>query len=110
MPLYPGSETFGLGLWRSVGATLAVELAMFAVGIWIYSRTTRARDGRGRWGYVDLVAFLLVAYFSAAFGPPPPSVTALWITGVAGGALLVAWAWWVDRHREPRPSTFLRSR
>lgn len=105
MPLYPDGPKFGLGLWNSVPATLVVELAMFAAGVWIYSRSTRARDGRGRWGYAAMIAFLLLAYVSAAFGPPPPSVTALWITGLAGGVVLMAWSWWVDRHREPMPAT-----
>lgn len=104
MPLYPDGPKFGLGLWDSIAGTLAVELAMFVAGLWIYSRTTRARDARGRWGYVGMVAFMLLAYFSAAFGPPPPSITALWITAMIGGALLIAWAWWIDRHREPRPA------
>lgn len=103
MPLYPDGPKLGFGLWNSAAATLVVELAMFAVGVWIYSDTTRARDGRGRWGYVGLVALMLLAYFSAAFGPPPPSVSALWIAGLVGGIVLMAWAWWVDRHREPRP-------
>lgn len=105
MPLYPDGPKFGLGLWNSVTATLIVELAMFAAGVWIYSQTTRARDARGRWGYVGMIAFMLLAYFGAAFGPPPPSVTALWITAVIGAGLLIVWAWWVDRHREPQPAT-----
>lgn len=104
MPLYPDGPKFGFGLWNSVAATLVVELAMFAAGVWIYSGTTRARDGRGRWGFAGLVVFMLLAYFSAAFGPPPPSVSALWIAGLVGGAILMTWAWWVDRHREPRPA------
>src|SRR5215468_10947863 len=59
MPLWPGSERFGLGLWRSVPATLAVELAMFVVGAAIYLGATRATDRRGRWLPWALFAFLL---------------------------------------------------
>jgi hypothetical protein len=33
MPVYPGGPRFGLGLWNSVAGTMAVELAMFAVGL-----------------------------------------------------------------------------
>jgi hypothetical protein len=99
LPLYPGSERFGLGLWNSVGGTLAIELPMFAAGVWIYARSTRARDGIGRWGFLALVAFLTVVYLSNLFGPPPPSVTAIAIVGAIGGAVLVLWAWWVDEHR-----------
>jgi hypothetical protein len=99
VPIVPGGRKYGLGLWNSVDATLVIELALFAAGVWIYTTATRARDAQGRWGYVGLLAFMLVAYFGAAFGPPPPSVTALWITAIIGAAVLTAWAWWVDSHR-----------
>ena len=45
MPLYPGGPKFGLGLWNSVAATVAIETAMYVAGLWIYIRSTRARDG-----------------------------------------------------------------
>jgi hypothetical protein len=99
MPVYPGGPKLGLGLWNSVAATLVVELTLFALGVWIYTRATRARDALGRWGFVGLVGFLLAAYFGAAFGPPPGSVGMLWISGVVGGVILVSWSGWVDRHR-----------
>ena len=99
MPLYPGGARYGLGLWNSVPATLAIELTIFAAGVWIYARSTRARDAVGRWAFAAFVAFLLVAYTGSAFGAPPPSVTALWVTALAGAAIILAWSWWFDRHR-----------
>jgi len=99
MPIYPGGPRVGLGLWNSVPATIAVELAMYAIGVWLYARTTRAVDRTGRWSFVALVTFLVVTYFASIAGPPPPSVTALWVVGIAGGLVIVAWSWWVDRHR-----------
>jgi membrane-bound metal-dependent hydrolase YbcI (DUF457 family) len=101
MPLYPGSATFGLGLWNSVPATVTVEILMFVAGLWIYVRATRARDAIGRRALSALVGFLLVIYMANGIGPPPPSVTAIVIAGIAGAAVLVAWAWWIDRHRLP---------
>jgi len=101
LPLWPGGPKLGLGLWNSVPATLVVELALFATGVAIYFRSTRARDRIGRWGAWAMAAFLLVSYIASGFGPPPPdprvlaySALALWI--------FVPWGWWVDRHREPR--------
>lgn len=99
LQLWGGNPTrVGLELWRSLPGTLAVELALFALGAALYLRTTRPRDTAGRWGFWSLVAVLLVIYLLALFGPPPPSVAAI---GWAGQAtwLLVAWGWWVDRHR-----------
>lgn len=101
LPLYPGStELLGLGLWSSLGATLAVELPIFVLGLWLYLRTTRAVDGVGRWSLWGLVAFLVVIYFANLFGQPPPNVTVLAWVGQAQW-LLVAWGYWVDRHRRP---------
>ncbi len=44
LPLYPGGPKYGLGLWNSVAGTFAVEIVMFAIGVWIYARATRAAD------------------------------------------------------------------
>jgi LexA-binding, inner membrane-associated putative hydrolase len=98
MPLYPGSIKLGLGLWNSIPATIAVEVAMFAAGVWIYARATRARDASGRWAFAAFVGLLLVIYF-ANIGSAPPSITAVVIVGIAGTVVLILWAWWFDRHR-----------
>ena len=102
MPLYPGGPTFGLGLWNSVAATLSIELVMFAAGVWIYARATRARDAVGRWAFVGLVALLLLFYLSSLGGTAPPSVAALATVALVGAAIILVLAWWVDRHRSFR--------
>lgn len=99
LPLIPGGETkVGLGLWSSLPATLIVELGLFAVGVALYARSTRALNRRGAWGLWGLVGFLLLVHMGNLFGPPPPTVEAIAITGHAQW-LLVLWAWWLDRHR-----------
>jgi hypothetical protein len=100
MPIYPGGPKFGLGLWNHVAATIIVEGIMFAAGIWIYVRATRARDAVGRWGFVSLMAFLAVLYVVNAISSPPPSVNAIVIMAIAGFTLLTAWSWWADHHRD----------
>ena len=100
LPLAPASEArFGLGLWNSVPATLAVELALFAIALVFYLKRTRALDRIGRWGLFGLGMFLLAAYLGAAFGPPPPSLEAIAWAGLLGGAVTAALGYWVDRHR-----------
>ncbi len=98
LPLLWRGPKVGLGLWESVPATLAVELAIFAIGLALYARGFRARDRTGRWALAGLIAFLLAAYLANVFGPPPPSERAIAIGGLAQW-LFVAWAAWVDRHR-----------
>jgi membrane-bound metal-dependent hydrolase YbcI (DUF457 family) len=100
MPLFPGSETMlGFGLWNSVAATLVIECAMFAAGVWIYVRSAPSRDRIGTFAFWGLIGFLALAYFANVFGPPPPNEQAIAIAGIAGGALFTVWAWWADRHR-----------
>lgn len=100
MALAPGNPTkLGLGLWNSIAGTLIVELALFVVGVWLYLRATRPIDRAGRRGAAALVAFLLIAYFAAAFGPLPPSIVAVTISVLVLTVVLVVWAQWLERHR-----------
>jgi membrane-bound metal-dependent hydrolase YbcI (DUF457 family) len=100
MPLWPGGPKVGLGLWYSVPATIAVESVMFAAALWIYVRTTRPRDGVGRWSFVAFVVLVLVIYAANAMGPAPPGESAVaWVT--LSLWLLPIWAAWFDRHRDP---------
>jgi hypothetical protein len=101
MPLFPGSERVGLGLWNSLPATVLVEGAAFALGVWLYVRGTRAQDAVGRWAWWALVGFLLLTYAGNLAGPPPPSSTAVAALALAAW-LFPLWAWWIDVHRRPR--------
>lgn len=101
LPLVPGGTSLhGLGLWNSLAATFTVEAALFAGGIALYLAGTRPIDRTGRIAFWALVAVLAASYLGATLGPPPPSVDALAYTGLIGYAM-VAWGWWVDRHRRP---------
>jgi hypothetical protein len=101
MPLYPGGPKFGLGLWNSVPATIAVEVAMYAASLLVYMQVTRARDGIGRWAFAGLAVLLAASYAASILGGPPPSVNAIWIAGIIGGAVIIALSWWADAHRQP---------
>jgi hypothetical protein len=103
LPLWPGegAPMAGLGLWNSVAGTYLVEGTLFAFCVLLYVRSTRptsAIGSAGMWSFLGLIALIWVI---GPFGPPPPSETA-----VAAVALAVwifpVWAWWFDRHREPK--------
>ena len=102
MPLTPTGPKLGLGLWNSIAGTMLVELPMYAVGVWMYAAATRPHDRIGTWAFASLTVFLVVVYLAVILGPPPPSVAAVWVSGLAGAVLLTAWAWWADRHRVSR--------
>lgn len=102
MPLYPHGATYGAGLWNSVPLTMAVELAMFAGGVFFYTRSTVASDRIGRWGFLSLAVTLTLLYLADALsGTVPPSVTAICVVGLAMSVIFPVWAWWFDRHRVP---------
>ncbi|MFL5562630.1 MAG: hypothetical protein ACJ79K_14255 [Gemmatimonadaceae bacterium] len=101
LPLWPGSRVLlGFGLWNSIAATVVIELGLFAGGLIIYSRQTRARDAIGRWGLWVMVTLLVAIFFSGLEGAPPPSERVLAFAAL-GLWLFVPWSWWVDRHRDP---------
>lgn len=102
LPLAPGADVrLGFGLWASLPATLLIEGLIFAVGLWLYCRTTDAADRIGRIGFWALIGFLVVIHLANVFGAPPPSVVAVGWVGQAQW-LLVLWAYWVDAHRRAR--------
>ena len=102
LPLVPGGAAkLGLGLWNSPGATLVVEGAIFAAGVLLYLRSTIAVGRAGRYGTAALIALLLLIYAANFAGPPPPTVAMIAWAGQAQW-LLVAFGYWLDRHRRLR--------
>ena len=98
LPLWPDGPKYGLGLWNSLPATVALEVTVFAVGIALYLRTTPAGGTRRHLALWSLVGFLLLVQVGNFFGPPPPNATAIAWVGMAQW-LLIAWAAWADRTR-----------
>lgn len=101
LPLVPGMGRYvGLGLWNHPVLAIALELAIYVLGIVLYLRATRARDGVGRFGFWALALLLAAVWLSGSFGPPPPDEgTLAWFAMIQW--IFIPWAYWVDRHREP---------
>jgi len=99
LPLTPWDNVrIGLGLWNSLALTLAVELGLLGMGVWMYLRATSRRGGIGSWGFAAMIGLMLLVFAGAIFGPPPPNASAVaW--GGMGQWIAVALAAWVDKHR-----------
>lgn len=100
MPLSLSETTLlGMGLWNHPLWAVAIELALFGAGIWLYLKSTKSLDKIGTFGFWGMVVFLLLVYAANFLGPPPPSVDAVAWSAMALW-LIVFWGFWVDRHRK----------
>ena len=115
LPLWLGASSpkVGWGLWNSIPATYVIEFAIYAIGVALYLRATRARDRIGSWGLWAYILVLAILYIMTNGSPPPSERALAW--SALGIWLFVPWAWWVDKHREyvgrisipiDRPTTF----
>jgi hypothetical protein len=102
LPLYAGgARLVGLGVWNHRWVAIAIEVVLFAAGIWLYLRQTKPKDKIGVYAFWGFVIFLLLVY-GAAFGPPPPASVRKLAIATLCASLLIPWAWWFDSHREAR--------
>lgn len=100
LPIIPGEGLkVGLGLWNSFAATLIVEGFVFAVGLSLYLKSTKAKKRTGNYSLLGLVVFLVAIYISNLIGPPPESAEAIGIVGNAQW-LIILWAYWIDKNRK----------
>lgn len=101
MPLAPGvSRAFGLGLWDSIPATLAIEGGFWLLAVVLYARATRAKNRMGGYAFWFGVVLLTAAWIHNVAGPPPaPNAITLGTSSLVFFSLVVAWAYWVNRLR-----------
>ena len=101
LPLWPGGPKVGLGLWNSVAGTIAVEVALFVLALWLYLRATTPIDRTGSIALWALVIFVAIVYAANITSPPPPNPRMIGYAGLAAW-LFVPWGYWIDRHRRLR--------
>jgi membrane-bound metal-dependent hydrolase YbcI (DUF457 family) len=104
LPLLPRMGPYaGLGLWNHPALAIALEGGLYALGIFLYVRSTRARDAAGRVGLWALLLLLLGLWLASAFGPPPEEDTPIAWATLSLWIVVFPWAGWVDRHRSIVP-------
>jgi len=103
LPLFfNNSLKVGLGLYNSMVAALISEFGLLAAGIFLYLKTTSAKDQTGKWSILVLIIFL--ALFPLTMYLPSmvlPYTVFLLLFMLPIGT-------WIDRHRtfDPRISLF----
>jgi len=101
MPVSPHGPYLGLGVWSSRMATLGVEGLFYVSGFALYVTITTAVDRTGIFALWVLFILIAVLWLASLFGPPPPNVRTLALSGLLGW-LFIPWGYWIDRHRRPR--------
>jgi hypothetical protein len=95
------SPKLGLGLWRHLGLSVALELVVLGAGLAVYV-ARRSRRHPVRPLRLAVVMVLLVATYAASLlGPPPPSVLVIGASDIVFMLALGALAAWADRAATP---------
>lgn len=97
LPLAPGSEPLGLGLWYKPMIAWPLEIGLLALGTWVFTRAVPERTGRAWILFGILTASQVV---SRTLLPPADSITALSPSALISYTLFAAIAAWALR----RPS------
>jgi hypothetical protein len=96
------SPKLGLGLWNNPTATMIAELIVFGIGVGLYvglkSHRHPVRVGR----LVLLVLILVGTYLASLYGPPPPNMNTVAISGIVFFLAIAAVAAWADRRATPQ--------
>jgi membrane-bound metal-dependent hydrolase YbcI (DUF457 family) len=104
LPVVPwGTARVGLGLWNHVAATVILEGAIFAGGVWLYATGTRPLTRAGSIALWSFVAFLVAMAAANQLSTPPGEAAVAW--GTLSMWLLVLWMAWIDGLRQPPGST-----
>ena len=102
MLLAPGMhQALGLGLWNSIPATLLVEGGGWVLAIVLYVRASHAKRRAGIYGFWIGVVLLTVAWYGNIKNGMDPNPVRAGVSGLIFFSVMVAWAYWMNRLREP---------
>ena len=82
LPLVSGPHKVGLGLWNHPLAECAVELLLLIAGLALYFRRSPHLSRARRVALVALCAGIAAVQLAGSFGPPPPSVKVMALSGL----------------------------
>jgi membrane-bound metal-dependent hydrolase YbcI (DUF457 family) len=103
LPMWFGdSPHVGFGLWDRTPVYLIVEFGMFFGGFYMYLGSTPGRRRTATVGLWSLVAVLSAIQLFRVFGSPPRREIGLALASQLQWVIVAA-AWWIDRHRQKEP-------
>jgi|SRR5688572_11670729 len=100
MPLTPGGPgTVGLGLWRSVWATVVVEGGLWLLALVLYVRATRSITSAGRYVFWGGIIVLTLSWYNNIAGAAPSRPEDAPTASLIFFLLWVGWGYWMNRAR-----------
>jgi len=98
MPISPGFKAaYGLGLWNSLPATLALEGGFWLLAVIIYIRATPSITRVRMVAFWIGVALFTLAWIGNITRSMDPNPVRAGISGLIFLSGMVAWAYWIDR-------------
>jgi hypothetical protein len=96
------SRKMGLGLWNRPLAATVAELVVLAAGLGVYVALKSHRHPVRPLRLSLLVLVLLGTYFASLYGPTPPSMTTVAMSGIVFFLAVAILAAWADRRATPQ--------
>jgi hypothetical protein len=96
------SPKLGLGLWNNPTATMVAELLVFGIGLVLYLTLRSHRHPVRFFRLAILVVLLVGTYLASLYGPLPPSMTVVAVSGIVFIPATAALAAWADRRATPQ--------
>ena len=100
LDLYDESRKFGLGLWNYPRIELAVELALLTAGLVYYFKRSPELGKARRIALVALCLVIVAIQLAGDFGPPPPSVKVMAVSGFVLYLLFALAAFFIEAQRK----------
>jgi hypothetical protein len=96
------SPKLGLGLWNHPAATMIAELLIFGIGLVLYLTLRSHRHPVRIVRLAVLVVVLVGIYLASSYGPLPPNMTTVAVSGIVFFLAIAALAAWTDRRATPQ--------
>lgn len=96
------SPKLGLGLWNNPTVTMLAELLGLGIGLVLY---VSLRSHRHPVRFIRLALLVLVlvgTYLASVYGPPPPSMTVVAVSGIIFILAVAFLAGWADQRATPQ--------
>ncbi|TGL60441.1 hypothetical protein [Leptospira sarikeiensis] len=100
--LFDSGLKIGFGLWQHRNISIALEVGLTLLGLFLYFKATKPGPGfGGKYGMQIFGAFLIILAIATPFFPPPLTIPEFSAQALFGYVVLAWVAGWLDKKRIP---------